>query len=105
MSSHRTQMGAVIVMKNHPIAVGYNQSKSHPEARISGLHAEIHSIKCSDTKDFRGASIFVYRQDKKGNPAMARPCEYCLEELKELGFKWMYYTTKEYPYFEIERIK
>ena len=105
MSLHRTQMGSVIVIKNHPVSVGCNQRKSHPDAWHSGLHAEIQAIKNSDVKDFRGASIFVYRQDKNGNLAMARPCKYCYAELKKLGFKWMYFTTKEYPFFNVEKIK
>jgi pyrimidine deaminase RibD-like protein len=107
MSSHKYPMGSVIIISGHPVSVGYNQTKGHPQTKgwQKGLHAEIHAIKCSDVKDFRGAKIFVYREDRNGNLAMARPCENCLNELKRLGFKWMYYSTKEYPYWNVERIE
>ena len=106
MSSHNYKMGACIIKSGNVISVGFNQVKSHPLAPRNGLHAEFHAIHNSDTKDLKGAKIFVYRENKKTKlPAMARPCEFCMEELKKQGFKWMYYSTNEYPFWECEKIK
>jgi tRNA(Arg) A34 adenosine deaminase TadA len=106
LSDHQIKMGAVIVKNGHPISFGHNQTKSHPKGWRKGLHCEIQAIRCADVKDFKGATIFIYRENRKtGLPALARPCEHCHEELKAKGFKWMYYSTNEFPFFEAERIK
>jgi deoxycytidylate deaminase len=105
LSKHRIQMGAVIVHNGNVISIGENQLKSHPDAwRKTGLHCEIKAIKCSGKYDLSGSTIFVYRQKRNGETGMARPCPDCLKILKEKGFKYMYYTTNEYPFFDGEKI-
>ena len=104
ISNHRYKMGAVIVKNGNVISVGTNQLKTHPEAPRNGLHCEIHAIKCSGKYDLKGSSIFVYRETRKGKIAKARPCIYCMEELKKKGFKSIFYTIDEYPFFESEKI-
>jgi tRNA(Arg) A34 adenosine deaminase TadA len=103
-SEHRYPMAAVIVHNGKPISVGINQIKTHPDAPRNGLHAECHAIKCSGKYDLAGATIFVYRQKRNGEVGMARPCPDCLKILKEKGFKYMYYTTNKYPFFDGEKI-
>ena len=100
-------MGCCIVSSGRVISVGCNQIKTHPDAWHTGLHCEMVAIRNS-AHDFnlKGSSIFVYRESRKtGLPAMARPCKYCMAELKKEGFKWIYYSTNEYPYWESEKIK
>ncbi len=105
LSSHKYQMGACIVKNGNPISVGYNQIKSHPKGWHNGLHAEIAAIKCAGKDSLKGCSIFVYRENKKTKlPALARPCDDCMEELKKLGFKWIYYSTNSFPFWDCERI-
>lgn len=106
LSQHpRHKLGAVIVVNGKPVSVGYNHYKSHPEARYSGIHAEIHAIKTTGKNKIKGSSIFVYRKTKDGKLAIAKPCEDCMKNLADFGIKWVFYTTNEYPYFEVIRLK
>ena len=110
LSSHRFKMGAVLVKNGTPISVGYNQVKSNPRAPICGLHAEAQAIRSSGKDSVPGGIMFVYRemQPKSRNPqkipALAKPCPHCMKELQEFGIKKVYYTTNEYPYFDMMKI-
>lgn len=110
LSKHRCKIGAVIC--NHKsIYTGYNYTnKTHPKYAnpsknyCRGVHAEINAIIHSNLDDLSDAEIYVYRENKRGEISMSRPCENCLAILKKLGVKKMYYTTNEYPYFVEEKI-
>lgn len=105
LSTHKKhRLGAVVVDKGHPISVGCNQSKTHPNAPYTGLHAEIQAIKTSGRKSLDGCSIFVYRRRRDGKIGMARPCPHCMKEIKEMGIRWVYYSVPEYPYWEVEKV-
>ncbi len=106
LSQHpRHKLGAVLVVKGKPISVGHNQYKTHPEAKYTGLHAEIQALKSSGKNVIRGSTMFVYREKKDGSLGLSKPCKDCMKELKKFGIKWICYTTEEYPYFEIIKIK
>ncbi len=109
-SNMKEKVGAVIVV-GKSILSGYNQPKTHPEFANpnihlrSSLHAELACLVGSKRGfAFDKARIFVYRETADGNPAMARPCEQCMKVLKELKIGEIYYTTKEFPYWEREEI-
>ena len=94
-SEHHTKIGAVIVKKNRVISVGYNKPrKTHPKSKhpFSTIHAELDAILGVSRKDLKDATIYVYREYKNGNPALARPCKYCWMHLEEVGIKKVYYT-------------
>lgn len=104
-STYRYRVGAVIVNKK-PISVGFNQVKTHPtysNKLRTTVHAEMNAVIHSHDNIF-GASIFVFREDRNGFPAIARPCKDCLETLKKAGIKKMTYSINEYPYYRTERI-
>ncbi len=106
LSQHPThKLGAVLVVKGKPISVGHNQYKTHPEAKYTGLHAEIQALKSSGKDIIRGSTMFVYREKKDGSLGLSKPCKDCMKELKKFGIKWICYTIEEYPYFEIIKIK
>lgn len=106
-SEHRrTHIGAVIINKKQVLSVACNSNKSHPlqkqlnrlrfrpmDTAQNSIHAELLAILRCNTDDLTGASIFVYREDKKGNIAMCRPCKACMAEIKKVGIKSIYYTT------------
>jgi tRNA(Arg) A34 adenosine deaminase TadA len=55
------------------------------------LHAEIHAIvKCKDLT--RAHKIFVSRWDKKGLPALAKPCPVCMSAIEAAGIEIVEYT-------------
>lgn len=106
-SDYKIKMGAVLVKKSHPISVGFNKIKynrifSHPEKMT--IHAEMSAIQSSGKENIKGSSMFIYRENRKGNLAMARPCENCMEKLRQYGIKKIYYTTNEFPFWEMEKI-
>ena len=103
-SDHRYKMGSVIVKNGKPLSVGFNQIKSNPNAPYLGLHCEQHALQNCGKENLKGCSIFVYRENRVGDPAMAKPCKNCQKILKENGFRWMYYSVDEYPFWECEKL-
>lgn len=103
----RTKLGAVVVLKGEVIATGYNRRKTHPyqsqwaiiakRKEAIYLHAEMSClIKLLNTKhDLSNAKIYIFRQTKKLNLAIAAPCEICTLALKAFGIKQIYYTTTD----------
>ena len=105
-STYKYRVGAVIAKKK-PVSVGFNIVKSHPmysNNLRTTVHAEMNAILNSDCENLIGATIFVFRADRNGFPAIARPCEDCLKTLKKYGIKKMTYSINEYPYYRTERI-
>jgi deoxycytidylate deaminase len=108
LSDHRVKVGAVIVKKK-PIVACSNKNVTHPlyadpsKGKSSSLHAEIRCIIHSRC-DLVGSDIYVYRETKDGNYALARPCKVCLQALKEAGIRKIFYTIKGYPYYKEERL-
>lgn len=118
LSDHKDyKIGAVVVMNHHIIGSGYNSgSKTHPlqkqynayrfsEDGEHKLHAESMALLplIKSKTDLSKASVFVYRTHKNGETAMARPCKSCLQLIRDLHIKTIYYTT-EYGVAK-ERIK
>lgn len=101
---HKHHLGAVLVSSGNVISVGFNKGKSDSKGWVCGIHAEMSAIHSSSRDDLKGAVMFVYRERKDGSLGMARPCQKCMEVLREKKIKRVYYTTSEYPYFEIEDI-
>lgn len=107
-STHpRIHIGAVIVSKNVIIGRGTNFHKSHPlQKKFSRfrhrpdnphhyMHAEVAAIVNAGTTDLSGCSMYIYREDKRGNIAICRPCPSCMALIKAVGIKTIYYTTEE----------
>ena len=99
-------IGCIAVAKHKIISSGYNSCKTNPMQKRLNTHrfnadtpATIHSelacllplINRKDV-DFGNVSLYIYREYKNGNPALARPCASCMALLKELGIRHIYYT-------------
>lgn len=95
-SNHRQhQMGAVIVEKNRVVGVGFNQLKTHSRSNhpYKSIHAELSAILNSRRETFEGCSIYIYRENKYGEKACAKPCIYCTHMLRSLGIREVFYTS------------
>lgn len=102
-SDYKIQMGAVLVRKGTPISVGFNKNKTHPSCKYS-IHAEIDALRTSGKETIKNSTMYIYRENNDGLPALARPCDDCLKALTDFGVGCIIYTTNEYPYFRVEEI-
>ena len=98
------KLGAVVVRKNSIVGIGFNKTKTHPKAktRFKTIHAEMAAILNCQQEDLSGCSIYVYRETKDKQLALAKPCECCLELIRQVGIKDIYYTDTDG--FKYERI-
>lgn len=107
------KVGAVLVV-GKSVVKGHNRNKTHPEFANpekhvrKSIHAELDCIIKARNKQFpnvvmTGGTIFISRE-LKGLPAMARPCEHCMEFLQKFGIKSIIYSTAEPPYFKTEEL-
>lgn len=105
------KLGCIAVYKGAVLAKGFNSDKTHTAQEIwnckrykncgnrylpSRVHAELSAlqkIKYLDI-DFSKVHIYVYRELKSGEIAMARPCASCQAYIKAMGIKHIHYTTE-----------
>ena len=102
------KLGAIVVYKGKILSSGANLAKTHPLQRKFdhhrlderfipvSTHAEVNAIqkiiKDNDI-DWSKCTIYVARVLKNGKTAMSRPCNSCMQLMKSLGVKNVYYTT------------
>jgi len=107
----KQHIGAVLVYGGKILATGYNTFKTSPfqkkynkyrfsaDCKNNGLlHAEtmlLLKTKFCDGIDWSKASVYVYREFRSGELALAKPCLACQAALEERGIENIYYTTEE----------
>jgi deoxycytidylate deaminase len=99
-------IGCVAVAGHKIISSGYNSCKTNPMQKRLNIHrfeadtpATIHSelacllplIKRKDI-DFSNVTLYIYREHKSGNLALAKPCASCDALIRSLGIRSIYYT-------------
>ena len=107
----RVRLGCVLVYKNTIISTGYNHENKtspiqkrynkyrgyNPDApkQRNIIHAEINCLSKAKylSIDWGKANLFICRILKNGKRDMARPCPACMNYIKTLGIKNIYYTT------------
>lgn len=107
-SECKIKVGAVIVRRGKPLAMGCNIEKSHPawvKGKCCTIHGEIAALIQVAHIPLRGSTVYVYREHKDGKPALARPCANCQTILKEYGVKTMVYSIATEPYYMSEKIE
>ena len=97
-STMRHQHGCVVVRSGRVLSIGINTSRNHPVQtethRIKidcGLHAEVAAIK--KCKNPSGATLYVARVNKSGEPRLSRPCQNCQEYIELSGIKHVIFTN------------
>lgn len=111
------KLGAVMMLGNKVLAVGYNTTKTNPaqkrynlergydpDVRNNGqIHAEMMCL--INTKyldmDWSRVSLYIYREHKDHTTALAKPCPACEKAIRERGIKQVYFTTEGIPYKKI----
>lgn len=95
-SQEKHRHGAVITKKGKIVSWGVNSLRnlpavcSNPKAE-AGRHAEREAIRRANT-DLEGATIYVARINKNGNPLMSKPCAACQKAIDKAGIKRIFYT-------------
>lgn len=110
-SRTNVNIGAVLVYHGTILAKGSNTNKTHPmQDRVNAfrydknsitkycppkIHAEVSCIsKCKWLDiDFSKVELYIYREYKNGNLALARPCPSCMALIKEYGIENICYST------------
>lgn len=92
--------GAVIVRGGSVLSVGLNKWRNevalveqlHKDGRSANVsvHAEIDAL--SRVADPRGATIYIARVNRTGDPRLSKPCGACSKALKEAGVSKIVYT-------------
>lgn len=119
LSDHKHyKIGAVVVMNHRIISSASNSnSKTHPLQKKYNKyrftddgdhkqHAELAALVplIRDGVDLSNATIYVYRVHKNGTLAMSRPCPSCMQLIKDVGIKRVFYTTENgYAYEKITK--
>lgn len=99
-------IGAVAVYGHKIISSGYNSCKTNPAQKRLNIHrfsadtpATLHAeLSCllplinRKDIDFSNVSLYIYREHKNGNLAIAKPCASCMALLRSLGVRHIYYT-------------
>lgn len=108
-------LGCVLVYKGSIIGRGRNGKKSHPIQKkynrkyrefrdthtciIDSIHAEISALSSVDNQfdDWGKVKAYIFRisPGKQSGHGMARPCPACMNALKDVGIRDIYYTTND----------
>ena len=92
-SQYRFRIAAMIVKSGRVLGADVNLPKITPLTppnRVS-THAEIRVIK--NTRNLRGATLYVARLRSQDIPALARPCSLCIQEIINAGISRVVFTT------------
>ena len=105
----RYQIGCVVVLNHRIISVGFNTTKTDTlqkkynkerftEESCHMAHAELLALKpllYDNTIDTSKLKVYVYRELKTGKLGCARPCKSCMKLIKDIGIRYIYYTTSD----------
>lgn len=83
------------VLKSHPAQNHYNKYRSFDAG--CHLHAEVNCIieaaKNTDKYQLEHSTIYIARKLNNGQFADSRPCQACMQAIRESGIKKMVYST------------
>ena len=110
----KVHIGCIAVYQNRIIGIGCNYNRyriddvdyDNSESLLPKLHAEINCI--NQLKhlniNFSKVRLYIYRTRKDIVCGMARPCASCMQAIKDLGIREIYYTTNDgYSYEKLEK--
>ena len=100
----RVHIGSVLVKNKDVVSVGQNMLKTHPaqhrynkclpyDMPTDHVHSEINCISKARPDLLRGSTLYIFRRDRNGNPAMCRPCNACMQAIRDAGIRDIYYST------------
>ncbi len=105
----KVNIGCCAVYKHKIISSGCNSMKTNPtQKRLNAyrfdadtpatIHAELSCLLPLINRkdiDFRDVSLYIYREFKSGELALAKPCASCEALIRSLGIRSIYYTGSQ----------
>lgn len=94
--SHRIISSGCNTCKSNPIQKKYNAYRFDVNNGNHMMHAEVQCLLPLIGRkdiDFSRVSLYIYREHKSGELALARPCESCSALIHDLGIRHVYYTS------------
>lgn len=91
---HKKKLMVSVFIQGSTIRYATNLMKTSPQssARNNFQHCEF--VVLSGIPDPSKGKLFIYRERQDNKlPAMARPCHYCLQMLREKGVSRVWYST------------
>jgi len=100
-STFKYKLGAVIVKSGRILSCANNKVGEHSQhvhfPFPGSIHAEqsaiIKLLQRRELNSLIGSTMYVSRITNKGETAMAKPCQHCLEAIKAVGIKRVIYTS------------
>lgn len=91
----RHKMGAAILTDHGDWILGFNKHKTHPRFKTRSIHAEMDALlMCArNGRATKRATIYVARRHRDGTPAIAKPCDVCMQLLHHAGVERAVWTT------------
>jgi len=90
---------AILICKNKILSIGYNkyfkELMNGNKIFLLTIHAEIDVLFKTNMKWVRGLDILIIRIDKNLNLKNSRPCNACIDKLKEKGIRKVFYSNEE----------
>jgi len=106
-NGHKYHLAAILRRKNRAVKVGINSKKTHPNFKKTypdgsvsyQRHAEMDAIRFARPGDV--IEVMRFRRCD-GSLAMAKPCSFCMEHIKNAGIKKVLYTNNEGTWCELQ---
>tara|TARA_B100001123_G_scaffold437566_2_gene570087 strand:- start:31036 stop:31449 length:414 start_codon:yes stop_codon:yes gene_type:complete len=104
--------GAILVKGGRVLKTSFNKDsfcsfgarfRSKDSGRAT-VHAEIGAVLGIPKEITQGANVFVVRVGKRGNFQMSKPCEMCMDVLRFVGVRRVFYTSDSHE-FDVIKIK
>ena len=100
-------LGCVAIYGHKIISSGYNSNRTNPtqkklnacrftEETPHTVHSEVSCLLPLIGRrdiDFSRVQLYIWRNHADGTPGLARPCKSCMQLIKELGIRHVYYTN------------
>lgn len=108
ITNQRCKHFSFIFDKNRLVSIGMNSLKTHPwnlkfnyinKQKINirdiiGTHSELNAVLKIPNQNCYGLTMINTRINKKNEIDYSKPCNGCMDMIKTLGFKKVYFTTK-----------
>lgn len=92
-SAERNKHGAGLIKSKKLISIGVNVIKSNGHISIHAEEAALLYFNKADRKFLKGMDIIIIRVDKSLTLQNSRPCNSCIDKLREYGIKKAFYST------------